>query len=150
MNRLMVLAAIALMAAPAPSLFAQEGLPPGSRSLSKIIQILEQKKIQPVSIVLDQRQWKVEGIGKKESVRLRVDPRSGRIISQETIPELDPIKASLPLSRIVHKLEEARPGPIFRVHYGKKSWIIETRSGKTTTQIELSSDSGELLNGRDG
>jgi len=127
----------------------KEGLPPGSRSLSQTVRMLEQRQIRPISVALNGRQWRVEGTDGKESVQLEVDPRTGKILSREKIPDLDPVEGSLPLSRIIRELEKANPGPIIRVRYRKKRWVIETRSGKTTTEIQLSADSGELLMGRD-
>jgi len=128
---------------------AQNELPPGSKPLSKILQLLEQKKIQPARVVLDDRKWVVDGLTNKESVRLHVDPRTGRITQRETIPDLDPVEGALPVSRILEKLEAARPGPVRGVRYQKKRWLVETHNGKVTTEIQVSAETGNLLMGRD-
>jgi len=128
---------------------AQNGLPPGSKPLSKILQSLEQKKIQPAKVTLNDREWVMDAITGEESVRLRVDPRTGRILHQETIPDLDPVEGALPISRILHKLEEAHPGPVCGVRYQKKRWLVETRRGGVTTEIQVSANTGNLLRGRD-
>lgn len=149
MQRALLAGLMILLCGTFSSARGQDGLPPGSRPLSRTLQLLEQKKFQPSSISLDQRQWRVEGIQGKDSFRLQVDPRNGRIISQEKIPDLDPVEGSMPVSRIIRKMEEANAGPIVRVHYQKKNWVIETRRGKNTTEIQLSADTGELTMGRD-
>lgn len=70
-------------------------------------------------------------------------------MKRETIPDLDPVDSKLSMSRVVGKMEQANPGPIYRVHFAGKRWIVETRRGKQVTEMQLSADTGELLLGRD-
>lgn len=129
---------------------ASEGIvPPGSTPLSRVLKNVENRGIQPVRVGVDGRQWVIDGVSKKSSVRIWVNSSNGGIMKKEEIDEIEPIKSSLKMSTVVRKIEQANPGPIYRVHFAKDRWIIETRRGKTTTMMELSSKTGELLMGKD-
>lgn len=129
---------------------ASEGIvAPSTTPLSRVIRNIENRGIKPVSASADGRQWVIDGIEKKKSVRIWVNASNGGIMKREEIDELEPIESPLKMSKVVRKMEEANPGPIYRVHFAKDRWIIETRRGKTTTIVELSSKTGELLLGKD-
>lgn len=129
---------------------ASEGIvAPSTTPLSRVIRNIENRGIKPVSVSAEGRQWVIDGIEKKASVRIWVNASNGGIMKREEIAELEPIESPLKMSKVVRKMEEANPGPIYRVHFAKDRWIIETRRGKTTTMVELSSKTGDLLMGKD-
>jgi len=129
---------------------ADEGIsPPKSLPLSKILKKVESQKVQPVKVSVQQQKWLIDGISAEGSVRVTVSARNGGIMSTEPIADLEPVEARLSMATIIRKLEEAQPGPIYRVHFAKNQWFVETKRGKTVTEVVLSADNGELMMGRD-
>ena len=141
-----LLASLVLSALPLAAVIADRP-PADAKPLSVLVAQLEKAGYGPiVELSFDDGRLEVEAYKQDTGYELKVDPRSGKVLSEERDNHDErPPQDAQPLSAILAKLEKAGYTKISDVSFERRYWEIEAVNNQGERELHVDPNTGEIL-----
>lgn len=151
MNRISLLTFVAaLLLAPLPIVLADQP-PRGAKPLSELAKLLEEQGYGPfVELSFDDEKLEVEAYKQQTVYELDVDPRNGKVLSEEREDDDEPRppQDAKPLSEILAGLEKNGYSKLHDVSFERRYWEIDAISSEGKRELHVDPKTGEVTRDR--
>jgi hypothetical protein len=144
---LTVLSVFGLLLAPLSGAGAGELPPPGTKPLSAILKLVEDQRIGSISVAeFDDGLWEVEVCDAEACQKLYLDPLTGeekrrRKTDSDEIPPAN----SMPISTIIHSVEDRGLGAVTEVDFDDGVWEVELLKDGRKIKLAMDPMNGETM-----
>lgn len=149
MNKMWLLAAVAVLSLPLPVALADRP-PADAKPLVEVVEQLERRGYGPfIEVSFDDGVWEVEVYKQDVQFELEVDAQTGSVRSEHRDDaEPRPPRDAQPLSRILHALMGSGHANLEDVSFERRYWEIEYRRQDGKREVHVHPTTGEIINDR--
>lgn len=139
-----------LAAAVAPAVAASQEKSDPPTPIIQVVAALEKADYGPfIEVSLDDGVWEVEVYRGEESVELRVDPKTNKILSEHRDDsEPRPPKDSLALSKVLRELQQAGHAGVDEVSFERRYWEVESLQNREKHELHVDPRTAKVISNR--
>lgn len=141
---------VLLAAAVAPAVAVSQEKSEPTSPIIKVVAALEKADYGPfIEVSLDDGVWEVEVYKGDESVELRVDPKTYKVLSEHRDDsEPRPPKDALPLSKVLRELHKAGYADVDEVSFERRYWEVETFQDGDKHELHVDPRTAKVISDR--